>query len=96
MKPLEMSNVVKTLSSLALAALPFAASGAGGANNNASREKPVPPHEPTRVPDDKGTVGDPVNAVTGAAYFRVTDVSVPCPGVPLEFARWYDSSSTSK
>ncbi len=60
------------------------------------------------VLDDNGTVNpnqqgsqsfqavanDDVNIVNGGATEDVVDINVPAPGIPLTFARYYDSSTT--
>lgn len=39
------------------------------------------------------TVGDPVNISNGSVYEDVVDIEIPRPGLPLNFARHYESSS---
>ncbi|MBX3415528.1 MAG: hypothetical protein KF708_22785 [Pirellulales bacterium] len=36
--------------------------------------------------------GDPVNISNGSVYEEVIDIEIPRPGLPLNFARYYDSS----
>ena len=39
-------------------------------------------------------LGDPINAATGAVVEDLTDISIPTKGLPLTFARHYDSSTS--
>ncbi|MEI6217655.1 MAG: DUF6531 domain-containing protein, partial [bacterium] len=40
--------------------------------------------------------GEPIGLLNGNLFFNETDVAIPCPGIPLTFARDYDSRRTSK
>lgn len=36
--------------------------------------------------------GDPIDSINGNVTIRETDISIPTPGIPLEFHRWYGTT----
>ncbi|MBN2302000.1 MAG: hypothetical protein JXN60_05730, partial [Lentisphaerae bacterium] len=46
----------------------------------------------TNRADEKAEIADPVNAIDGNVTRSVTDIAIPCPGLPLVFSRSYAST----
>ena len=45
-------------------------------------------------PDEKNSkVLDPINTINGNVSVHATDITIPCPGLPLEFRRSYNSTA---
>ncbi|MBA4388961.1 MAG: hypothetical protein C0404_13350 [Verrucomicrobia bacterium] len=54
-------------------------------------EKP----DPVRPDRDNAESIDPINTISGGMVHEETDIVIPCPGVNLEFSRFYNSQMSS-
>ncbi|MEK7995779.1 MAG: DUF6531 domain-containing protein, partial [Planctomycetota bacterium] len=50
---------------------------------------------PLKSTDTTKTSIDPINMLSGNMEFTETDIVAPCPGIPLEFKRYYNSRQSS-
>ncbi len=59
-----------------------------GVRRTAPRREPVPSPDTDGKEDD---TKEPISTISGAMHFDATDIVIPCPGVPLDFSRLYNS-----
>ncbi|MBM4152516.1 MAG: hypothetical protein FJ220_03210, partial [Kiritimatiellaceae bacterium] len=57
--------------------------------------EPYKPIDKTDPAQDEANTREPINFISGNNHFFTTELSIPAPGIPLEFTRYYNSSERS-